>query len=130
MPKLYFQNLWVLNYFSWIKINNFDTISWWFIENFVYNCLSDIVKNSEDIYFYRTISKSEIDFIVRIEDRLIAIEVKYRNKLWKTPISIINFEENYKNVSTKILITKNEIWISNNEYRIPFYLLPFLDRLE
>ncbi|MFC1797778.1 DUF4143 domain-containing protein [Patescibacteria group bacterium] len=51
------------------------------VENFVYTELRKVYKKDQ-IFFYRTVSKAEIDFI--IEEGLesyIPIEVKYRNKV-------------------------------------------------
>jgi hypothetical protein len=42
------------------------------------------------------------------------------------PVAINNFEENYKEISKKILITKNDLSVNGNNYKLPFYLLPFV----
>lgn len=125
MPKVYFNNPWVINYFQGKKLESIDTLDGAFVENFVYLLLKDDF-NKNDIYYYRTISKSEIDFLIKIWDSFLPIEVKYRNKIWDIPVAIKNFEENYKNVSNKILITKNDVSFEKNNYKIPFYLLPFV----
>ena len=125
MPKVYFQNLWVINYFLNKNIANIETIDGNFIENFIYNLIKENNKK-ENIFYYRTISKSEIDFILKVDNWLIPIEVKYRNKTWNMPVAINNFEINYKEVSKKILITKDELSFNWNNYKIPFYLLPFI----
>ncbi|MBT3726968.1 DUF4143 domain-containing protein [bacterium] len=51
------------------------------VENFVYRELN-YYKDFTKLYFYQTVSKSEIDFILEDYDKkLIACEVKYRNKV-------------------------------------------------
>lgn len=125
MPKVYFNNPWVINYFQGKKSESIDTLDGAFVENFVYLLLKDNF-NKNDIYYYRTISKSEIDFLIKTWDSFLPIEVKYRNKIWDIPVAIKNFEENYKNVRNKILITKNDLSFEKNNYKIPFYLLPFV----
>lgn len=127
MPKVYFQNLWVINYFNNQSLINLDTLDLALVENIVYNMLLDIYKDKNNIYYYRTISKSEIDFLLNIDKNLIPIEVKYRNKSLNMPVAINNFSQNYNNVSKKILITKDELSFEWNEYKLPFYLLPFIN---
>jgi uncharacterized protein len=128
MPKVYFQNLGVINYFNNQNILNIDTIDGSFIENFIYTVLSEKI-DKNNIYYYRTISKSEIDFLIKIENKFIPIEVKYRNKVLNMPTSVNNFESNYKNILKKILITKDQFSLERNNYKIPFYLLPFISNL-
>ncbi|MCD6133044.1 MAG: DUF4143 domain-containing protein [Deltaproteobacteria bacterium] len=50
---------------------------------------------AEDIHFYRTISKSEVDFIIKNGNRLIPIEVKFR-KMVSIPVSMRNFGKNMR----------------------------------
>lgn len=129
MPKVYFRNTWVINYFSGRNIVNMDTLDGSFVENIAYSMLSDIVPDKNDILYHRTISKSEIDFVVRQWNSFIPIEVKYRNKSGNMPVAINNFEANYANISKKILITKDELSFEQNNYKLPFYLLPFVNAL-
>lgn len=131
MPKIYFNNLSTINYFSNQNIINLDTLNWAYIENFVFNALSEILRNdtlNSQLFYYRTISKSEIDFILKIDNSLIPIETKYRNKAQNIPLPIRNFEENYKNVAKKIIISKNDLVHDRNNYILPFYLLPFIKK--
>ena len=123
MPKVFFNNLSVLNYYTWNHFNTLDVIEWRFIENFVYNS----IKHYGKIKYYRTNSDAEIDFILEQNNELIPIEAKFRNKIWSLPIAMSNFEENYKtHVKKHIIITKNELSKDGNVYKIPFYLLDFL----
>ena len=123
MPKVFVNDVWTLNCILDKYYDNLDFIDWNIIENFIFNQLN---YSFEKINYYRTISKSEIDFIIIKDNQIIPIEVKYRNKAWNIPLAIKNFEANYENVSKKILITKDELEISENNYKLPFYLLPFV----
>jgi predicted AAA+ superfamily ATPase len=52
--------------------------------------------DKRQLYFYRTISKSEIDFIIeKSYEKYIIIEVKYKNKKENKPLAMKNFETNY-----------------------------------
>lgn len=74
MPKVYFFDLWIRNYF----VNNFDVFDFRIdsralLENLVYRNL--IIKNNyDDIKFWRTQNKNEVDFIN--EETKEAYEVK------------------------------------------------------
>lgn len=129
MPKVYFQNIWVIHYFKNQNILNLETLDWALVENIVYNTLCNIVPDNSNIFYYRTISKSEIDFLIKTKDGFIPIEVKHKNKAWHMPTVIRNFESNYKNTSKKILITKDELSLEWNNYKLPFYLLPFIEQI-
>lgn len=126
MPKIFVEDISIKNY----SLREFDSISskidlWREVENFIYNELRKIY-NKDQIYFYRTISKAEIDFIIEEKyDLYIPIEVKYRNKVW-LPKVMKNFEENY-NVSKKIIITKDILKVVENTYYIPACLISIID---
>ncbi|MDR2540902.1 MAG: DUF4143 domain-containing protein [Candidatus Peribacteria bacterium] len=77
MPKIYFNNLSLVNYFTGNVISNLDVIEGSFIENFVYN----ILKGYGKLKYYRTVSNAEIDFILENDQELLPIEVKFRNKV-------------------------------------------------
>jgi predicted AAA+ superfamily ATPase len=129
MPKVFINDIWTLNNILNSYFENLDIIPWNIIENFVFNELNSKF-SIDDIFYYRTLSKAEIDFIIRKNNILIPLEVKYRNKSWNIPLIINNFDVNYnKETSKKVLITKNELNIEWNNYKIPFYLLPFIEEL-
>ena len=97
------------------------------IENFVY---LELIDQFIDVKFYRTISKSEIDFIVKNQGTLIPFEVKFQNRVKnnKLPLAIKNFNSYYKNTGYSVIITKD--YLANNKitncYFIPAYLFPFV----
>jgi len=92
------------------KYDSLDLISGNIIENIIYNKLS-FDYELDNIFFYRTISKSEIDFIVQKDDQILPIEVKFRNKIMNMPVSINNFSKLYDDVKYKLLITKDDLKI-------------------
>ena len=126
MPKIFVEDLSIKNY----SLREFDSLSkkidlWMEVENFVYTELRKIYKKDQ-IFFYRTVSKAEIDFI--IEDGFesyIPIEVKYRNKVW-LPKVMKNFVGNY-NVTKKIIITKDILQKEEDVYYIPACILSFIN---
>jgi len=121
MPKVFINDIWTLNNILSKKYESLDLVPWNVIENIIYNKLSQI-NDLDNIYFYRTISKSEIDFIIQKENVLFPIEVKYRNKVSKIPVAIKNFSNLYDTVKYKLIITKNNLKIDWNTLFIPYYL--------
>jgi predicted AAA+ superfamily ATPase len=61
------------------SFSNYSSLSGALIENFVYRELL-MKKKCDKVNFYRTVSKSEIDFIVSSEEKLIPVEVKFSGK--------------------------------------------------
>ena len=126
MQKVFCNDLWMRNYLLYGKIEKLPISDIWkLVENFIYNELSNMDNYSLNIY--QTISKSEIDFIFsKNYNKLIPIEVKYRNKV-NFPTAIKNFEKRYKKkIDKKIIFTKNIIKKNSNTYYIPSYLIPFV----
>ena len=79
MPKIYLFDLGLRNQI----LNNFVDLSGRtdagnLFENFIYLELKQNI-NKEDIYFYRTIHKAEIDFVFERDGNVYPIEVKYKN---------------------------------------------------
>lgn len=124
-PKIYFYDLWLRNLVLWINENLNELNLWAEIENFVFNIFNEKL---EKINFYRTISWSEIDFILdKNYKEKILIEVKYSWKI-KTPIAFNNFEKKYPEINVKkIVITKNYLDFKDWIYFIPVSILSFVD---
>jgi uncharacterized protein len=127
MPKIYALDLGIRNY----MLRQFEIVDFGLmggiVENFVYlNLLQQFSKDY--IHFYRTISGSEIDFVLENDNgRKFLCEVKFRNKISES-VALKNFEKKYSDaVEKKIIITKNLLDIKNNIYYIPAVLLPFVD---
>ncbi len=125
MPKVYVEDMGVIRYSTGRNFTNFKIIEGSTVENFVYNHLS-LIFSKDNIYFYRTISKSEIDFIVKNKDKLVPIEVKFQKSI-NVPVSIKNFNKNYADkVDYNIIITLDRLDFQNNTYFIPVVLFPFV----
>ena len=81
----------------------------------------------ERLFYYRTISKSEIDFIVDYGESKEAVEVKFQSRACSIPAAMRNFAKKY-NAKKFIIITKNVFKESSNTLFVPlpvfeFYLL-------
>ena len=124
MPKIYIEDFWIRNISLW----EIDTITskidiWDIAENFVYSILRERYDN---IFFYRTKSWTEIDFIVEnTYTDLDIIEVKYRRKV-SIPDIFNTFENNYSNTWKKIIITKDILKKQWNIYFIPITIVWFV----
>ena len=73
------------------------------------------------LYHYRTISKSEIDFIMQVQDKYLPIEVKFRNKINHT-VAFKNFTEKY-DCLIPLLVTKDTFQYESNRTCVPLPLL-------
>jgi len=125
MPKIYAEDMGVIRYSTGRSFTDFKVIEGNVIENFLYNHLS-LSFSEENIHFYRTISKSEIDFIIKDKDRLIPMEVKFQKNA-NVPVSVRNFSKNYADrIDYNIVVTLDKLDFQNNTYFIPVLLLPFV----
>jgi len=101
---------------------NFNDIAGELIENFLYKKL---IEDNLKVNYYRTISKTEIDFVFSFEGVLGILESKFRNKV-SIPTVMKNFTKKYHS-SLKIIITKNILKKKDNTYFIPVYLFGLMD---
>ncbi len=111
-------------------VDSYEFIDGATIENFVFKELLNRI-SEDNLFFYRTVSKSEIDFIVQKEEKLIPLEVKFQNfskKQTKLPVAIKNFNINYQNIEKNIILNKFLLKFDENIncFFIPVYLLPFV----
>lgn len=82
---------------------------------------------TDNIYFYRTIAKAEIDFILCKEKEIIPIKVKFGKKRQKVPVVIKNFMKLYPEVAKRaIVITQDELRYESNCTFVPICLVPFI----
>ncbi|MCP8307949.1 MAG: ATP-binding protein [archaeon] len=118
VPKLYFFDLGLRNYI----IDNFNplekrTDSGALVENFVFLSLKNNFPEAI-INYWRTIAKAEVDFVLKIKDEIIPIEVKYQSfKEPKVSKGLRSFIKSYK-IKKAIVITKNfwsKIKINNTD---------------
>jgi len=107
VPKIYFFDLGLRNY----VIDNFNPLKkrtdvGALIENFVFLGLRNNFKDGV-INYWRTIAKAEVDFVLRIKDEIIPLEVKYQTfKEPKISRSMRSFIKSYK-VKMALVVTKN-----------------------
>lgn len=73
------------------------------------------------LYHYRTIAKSEIDFIIQIQNKYLPVEVKFRSKINHT-IAFENFTAKYDCLKP-LLITKDLFQDDNHRSCVPLPLL-------
>lgn len=102
-PKMYFADIWVINYLQ--KSFNFRENDWKIVENFVFNELLKNKKyNSDEIKTYKKITKSEIDFIYDWLDSFVPVEVKSWDKK-AIPKIFFSFEETYNKKTSFYVLT-------------------------
>ena len=126
-PKVYARDFGII-YFALRRIfYTYEGIGGHEIENFVFRELMEQFP-LEDIYFYRTRSGAEIDFLV-VREKFYLIECKFRNKI-RIPKIFLNFEERYpEKEKIRVVITKDYLERKEKAYFIPAFALPLI-RLE
>ena len=122
MKKVYSNDLSFNTLYSGLMYDKFDLISGNIIENFVFLVLKDF----DYLYYYRTKTKAEIDFILKINNELIPIEVKFTNRIKYNSRILKYFEKNY-NAKFSIIITKDEYFVKDKVFFVPVFLLPFIE---
>ncbi len=96
MPKVFFYDLWIRN----ALINNFENIDyrfdkWWYLENIVFREFLFKYNSIDNIKFWRTQNKNEVDFIINSS---LAYEVKFSEKQIKTSKYKV-FNQNYPEIT-------------------------------
>lgn len=99
MPKVYFYDLGLRNFF----LNNYDPIKkradrGAYLENIVFKKFLEQTKNSDEIKFWRTQNKNEVDFIVDGK----AFEVKF-DKINFQEAKYKKFKEKYPEIKLKVV---------------------------
>ncbi len=124
-PKVYFHDIWVLNFLK----KNFDFVDYGIAnEHFVANeLLKNRLFNSDEIKIYKKTSKSEIDFIYDGLTKFVPIEVKSNSSL-SIPKIYYSFDETYGNkVSFYVKTTRNILaqkTLNNKKiYFVPNFLI-------
>jgi hypothetical protein len=108
-PKIYFYDLGLRNYI----IGNFNplekrTDAGALIENFVFLSLRNSFPD-RTINYWRTIAKAEVDFILRPDEQLVPIEVKYQTfKQPKISRSLRSFIKTYK--PKRAMVATKDFW--------------------
>lgn len=123
MPKLFINDPGIIRYFMRSDFSDFASIDGNLVENFAFTHLK---LECPELFYYRTISRAEIDFIAQYDNFLIPIEVKFRKKA-STPVALKNFISNYKNrIKYGLMLTQNIMDRKNNIYFLPVTLLDFI----
>lgn len=128
MPKIYFEDVGIRN----MVVNDFRKIDLRsdlgnLAENFVFTELNKKLEAGDELYFWRTIGKQEVDFVLKKGVEQIPIEVKYKEfKKPQITLGMKNFIKTYKS-KTAIVATKNyqgfDTIYECNIYFIPAYLI-------
>lgn len=110
MPKLFFFDNGIRNHLI-LNYQDLDTRAdkGALVENCVW---TELVKNKsllEEIKFWRTTTKTEVDFILISQGSAFPIEVKYRNHVSTIPRAIKSFIETYQSPRAWV-ITKNQFF--------------------
>lgn len=96
------------------------------VKNYIFNEIRKMGHN-DNIYFYRTIAKAEIDFVLCTTDEIIPIKIKPGKKNQKVPVVLKNFKSTYSDyVKKMIVVTQDELRWEDNCLFIPYTLFPFL----
>ncbi len=123
MPKVFFNDNGLRNYLLNRSPETYDEIDGRDAENLAYIALNHHIETKR-LFYYRTISKAEIDFIVDHGEMKEAIEVKFRNKVSSTPVVMQNFAKNYP-TKKLIIITKRDFRETEDALFIPLPLFEF-----
>ncbi|MEA1898759.1 MAG: ATP-binding protein [Bacteroidota bacterium] len=101
----------------------YDDISGQDAENLAFLMLSHYIQE-EYLFYFRTISKAEIDFIIDHGESKTPIEIKFRNRAPNLPVAIRNFSKRYK-TRRPIIVTRNIFQASENILHIPLPIFDF-----
>ena len=112
MPKIYFEDTGILNMLKNSKINS--QIDGVLFENASFNYLSRYFR-VQNIHFWRTAAKQEIDFIINDNNKIIPIEVKlsYQEKMIK---NLFYFGDKYK-ISSLYCLAYNQMSNGNEKVK-------------
>jgi len=124
MPKIFLNDTGIYYYYHPQNTLTFDAIPGNLVENFVYTSLKR-QKSINNIYFYRTIARSEIDFVVRKWEKMIPLEVKFR-KLVKMPAILNQFRQKY-DTEKPIVVTRDTLQNTKEAFFVPVVLLDLIE---
>lgn len=86
-----------------------------------------LIKLGFPLYFYRNSDSTiELDFLIRVKNEIIPIEVK-RNRGRSKSLNTI-LENKYNNISYGIKLTNGNIGFVDNKFTFPYYLIFLLKR--
>jgi predicted AAA+ superfamily ATPase len=99
---------------------SYDDINGQEAENLAFLALKHHTEE-ERFFYFRTISKSEIDFIVDSGEKKAVVEVKFQNKVSSVPLAMRNFAKRY-NTKKFVVVTKRSFKETEDAFFIPLYL--------
>ncbi|MGQ9719549.1 MAG: ATP-binding protein [Nitrososphaerales archaeon] len=108
-PKVYFFDLGLRNHIV-TDFNSLDkrTDRGELIENFVFLSLKNNFQEAT-VNYWRSIAKAEVDFVLRVKDEIIPVEVKYQSlRVPKVSRSLRSFIRSYK-IKRALVVTK-DLW--------------------
>lgn len=121
MPIYYFMDLGLRN-FSINQFENLNKISQtgFLFQNFIARLINDQLSlSSNSFHFWRTQDKSEVDFVIKIGQKIIPLEVKFKQlEKSEVPRPLISFIDKYKperaylinmNLEKEIFINKTKL---------------------
>ena len=120
MKKILVQDLGFSVALTGKSIDVYDDFSGWDAETSAGLAIRNALPGNK-LFYYRTISKSEIDFVLKVNDKLVPIEVKFRKKV-KYPIAVENFIKKYECLKP-VVITKHFFENNNNVVFLPLPLV-------
>lgn len=128
MCKVYVEDIGIMSYF--LHQSPRDRLAFFAnmprIKNFIFSELRKTEHNNK-LFFYRTIAKAEIDFVICGEEDIIPVKVKFGRDKQKVPVVMKNFMSAYKPLVKKaIVITRDELRYEDNCVFLPISLLPFV----
>ena len=90
MPKFYFFDVGIRNQImgNFVDLQS-RTDSGKMFENFIYLELINLFEKN-NVFFYRTTHKAEIDFIIEHENKIFPVEVKYKNYKKPAFVKVLN----------------------------------------
>ena len=95
-------------------------------ENFAAEAL---IKQGYDLFFYRSEdSRTELDFLIRIKDNIVPIEIK-ANKGSARSLSTVIDDKKIDEIKYGIKFSNNNIGVANNVLTLPFFTLFVLNKL-
>jgi len=123
MPKIYFLDTGLRN----ATINDFKEVSQrgdkgQLIENAVFSQLNKIKPEFSEIHFWRTQTKTEVDFVIKSQE-LLPIEVKYQ--FFKKPLLTSGLKRFLKEYQPqKAVIVNKNLWTKIKFQKTEVYFLP------
>ena len=95
-------------------------------ENFAAEAL---MKQGYDLFFYRSEdSRTELDFLIRIKDNIVPIEIK-ANKGSARSLNTVIDDKKIDEIKYGIKFSNNNIGVANNVLTLPFFTLFMLKRV-